>query len=82
MNDPRDSLASGERRPGAAREGGIGGASVGDVEPAIGEITDARREPEPHQQTEHVIDRAGRVGIMLANFQRAFVSMLFRKDSA
>jgi len=49
MNDPRDSLASGEGRPGAAREGGIGSASVGDVEPAIGEITDARREPKPQQ---------------------------------
>ena len=48
---------------------------VGDIEPAIGEIANARREPKPQQvaQTEHMINCAGRVGVMLADVQRAFV---------
>ena len=56
-------------------QGGVNGAAVGDIEPAIGKIANARREPKPQEmaQTKHMIDRAGRVGVMLADFQRAFV---------
>jgi hypothetical protein len=57
------------------RQGGIDGAAIGDVEPAIGEIANARREPKPHEmaQAEDMIDRAGRVGVMLADFKATFV---------
>jgi hypothetical protein len=56
-------------------QGAVNGAAVGDIEPAIGKIANARRKPKPQEmaQTEHVIDRAGRVGVVLADFQRTFV---------
>ena len=53
----------------------VGRACANDIEPAVGEIANARREAESKQMTEaeHVIDRAGGVGVVLANVDRAFM---------
>ena len=48
------------------------GAAVGDVEPAIGQITDPRREPEPEQmaKAEDMFGRAARIGVVLFDSKR------------
>ena len=46
-----------------------------DIEPPVGEIADARREAKSQEvaEAEHMIDRAGGVGVVLADVDRAFV---------
>ena len=53
----------------------VSAACADDIEPAVGEIANARREAESQQvaEAEYVIDRAGGVGVVLADFDRAFV---------
>ena len=53
----------------------VGRARANDIEPAVGEVADARREAESQQmaEAEHMIDRAGGVGVVLADVDRAFV---------
>src|SRR5271157_1016838 len=48
-------------------------ARADDIEPTVGEVANARRETESQQmaEAEHVIDRAGGVGVMLADVDRA-----------
>ena len=50
-------------------------ACADDIEPPVGEIANARREAESQQvaEAEHVIDRAGGVGVVLADVDRAFM---------
>ena len=50
-------------------------ARADDIEPPVGEVADARREAESKQvaEAEHVIDRAGGVGVVLADVDRAFM---------
>ena len=53
----------------------VSGARADDIEPPVGEIADARREAESREmaEAEHVIDRAGGVGVVLADVERAFM---------
>ena len=50
-------------------------ARVDDIEPSVGEVANARREAESQEvaEAEHMIDRAGGVGVVLANVDRAFM---------
>ena len=50
-------------------------ACADDIKPAVGEIADTWRKQESQElaKTEHVIDRAGGVGVVLADVDRAFV---------
>jgi len=50
-------------------------ACADDIKPAVCEIADARRKQESQElaKAEHVIDRAGGVGVVLADVDRAFV---------
>jgi hypothetical protein len=56
-------------------QSGVSGAAVGDIKPAVGKIANARRKSKSEEmaQAEHMIDRAGRVGVMFADIQGAFV---------
>ena len=49
--------------------------AFGDIEPAVGQIAEAWREPEPQQvaEPEHVLGRAAGIGIVLPDDERAFM---------
>ena len=54
-----------------AIEGPVVSAAIDDIEPALGQIAEARREPEPQQvaEPEHVLGRATGIGIVLPDGQ-------------
>ena len=49
--------------------------TVGNIEPAVGQIAEARRKPEPQQVTEpeYVLGRAAGIGIVLSDEEGAFM---------
>jgi hypothetical protein len=64
-----------DNAPDQRIEGPIIRAGSGDIEPAVGEVANARREAESQEvaEAEHVIDGASRVGVVLTDIERAFV---------
>src|SRR5271166_7095892 len=56
-------------------EGAMVGVAFGDKEPAVGQIAEAWRKPEPQQvaEPEHVLGRAAGIGIVLPDDERAFM---------
>jgi hypothetical protein len=51
------------------------GAAIDDIEPAVGQIAQARRKPEPEQvaEPEHVLGCAASIGIMLPDGRGALM---------
>ena len=51
------------------------GVAFGDIEPAVGQIAEAWRKPEPQQvaEPEHVLGRAAGIGIVLPDDERALM---------
>jgi hypothetical protein len=49
--------------------------TVGDTKPAVGQIAEARRKPEPQQvaESEYVLGRAAGIGIVLSDDEGAFM---------
>ena len=49
--------------------------TVGDIKPAVGQIAEARRKPEPQQvaEPEYVLGRAAGIGIVLPEDEGAFM---------
>ena len=49
--------------------------AFGDIEPAVGQIAEARRKPEPQQvaEPEHVLGRATGIGIVLPDGEGALM---------
>ena len=48
---------------------------VGDIKPAVGQIAEARRKPEPQEvaEPEYVLGRAAGIGIVLSDDEGAFM---------
>src|SRR4029077_8533999 len=56
-------------------EGAVVSVTVGNIEPAVGQIAKARRKPEPQQvaEPEYVLGRAAGIGIVLSDDEGAFM---------
>jgi hypothetical protein len=54
-------------------EGAVASVTVGNIEPAVGQIAEARRKPEPQQvaEPEYVLGRAAGIGIVLSDDEGA-----------